>query len=91
VLILDEPTSGLDPNQTLQMRNLILELGRSKSILLSTHILAEVRAVCSRVILIHRSRVVLDGPVSTLGTSVEEMESQFHRLTAEPHSRSKAS
>ena len=91
VLILDEPTSGLDPNQTLQMRELILELGKSKTILLSTHILSEVRAVCSRVILIHRSRVVLDGPVTTLGNTVEEMESHFHRLTADPGSKSKAS
>lgn len=91
VLILDEPTSGLDPNQTLQMRNLILELGKSKTILLSTHILSEVRAVCTRVIMIHRSRVVLDGPVNTLGNSVEEMEHQFHKLTADPAMKSKAS
>lgn len=81
VLILDEPTSGLDPNQVHGVRDLIRELGRTKTILLSTHILQEVRAVCERVILIDRGRVVFDGPTSEMGGNEGEMESQFHKLT----------
>ena len=61
VLILDEPTSGLDPNQTHEVRELIRSLGKTKTILLSTHILTEVKAVCGRVILIHEGRLVFDG------------------------------
>jgi ABC-2 type transport system ATP-binding protein len=61
ILILDEPTSGLDPNQIVEIRNLIREIGRRKTILLSTHILSEVQATCDRVIIIHRGRIVADG------------------------------
>lgn len=81
VLILDEPTSGLDPNQTLQVRELIRELGKSKTILLSTHILTEVEAVCSRVILINRGRVVMDGDVESMRSIAGSMERSFHKLT----------
>ena len=62
LLILDEPTSGLDPNQMQEIRELIRELGRKKTVLLSTHILSEVQATCDRVIIINRGRVVADGP-----------------------------
>jgi len=82
VLILDEPTSGLDPNQTHQARELILSLAESKTILLSTHILAEVQAMCSRVILINNGRVVLDGPLDSLAGEVTAMEERFRELTA---------
>ena len=82
VLILDEPTSGLDPNQTHQARELILSLAKSKTILLSTHILSEVQAMCSRLILINNGRVILDGPVSELASDVQSMESRFRELTA---------
>jgi ABC-2 type transport system ATP-binding protein len=81
VLILDEPTSGLDPNQTHDVRELILSLAKSKTILLSTHILQEVKAVCSRVILIHEGRVVLDGPVDDLEQGGCGMEARFRELT----------
>jgi ABC-2 type transport system ATP-binding protein len=81
VLILDEPTSGLDPNQVVGVRELILSLGEHKTILLSTHILQEVAAVCSRVILINNGRIILDGSTSEMGSSVEEMENCFHTLT----------
>lgn len=81
VLILDEPTSGLDPNQTHQVRELILELGKTKTILLSTHILSEVEAVCSRVILINRGRVILDGPVDQMKGSATDLETRFRELT----------
>ncbi|MEZ6062205.1 MAG: ABC transporter ATP-binding protein [Planctomycetaceae bacterium] len=82
VLILDEPTSGLDPNQVHGVRDLITELAKTKTILLSTHILQEVRAVCDRVILINSGRMVFDGPTSDLGSSEVEMEEKFKSLTA---------
>lgn len=81
VLILDEPTSGLDPNQVVGVRDLILSLGETKTILLSTHILQEVAAVCSRVVLINDGRVVFDGPTAEMGENVEAMENRFHELT----------
>lgn len=82
VLILDEPTSGLDPNQTYEVRELIRELGKTKTILLSTHILPEVEAVCSRVILIHRGRIILDGDVADMKGEAASMEERFRELTA---------
>ncbi|MBB02145.1 MAG: ABC transporter ATP-binding protein [Rubinisphaera brasiliensis] len=81
VLILDEPTSGLDPNQTHQARELIRSLGESKTILLSTHILSEVQAVCSRVVMINNGRVIMDGPVSEFAEDVASMETRFRTLT----------
>jgi ABC-2 type transport system ATP-binding protein len=61
ILILDEPTSGLDPNQIVDIRNLIREIGRQKTVILSTHILSEVQATCDRVVNIHQGRIVADG------------------------------
>ena len=66
VLILDEPTSGLDPNQIVEIRNLIRELGKSHTIILSSHNLAEVRQICDRVVIIHRGMVVADGTIDEL-------------------------
>ncbi len=60
VLILDEPTSGLDPNQLVDIRKLIKELGKEKTVMLSTHIMQEVEAICDRVIIINKGRVVAD-------------------------------
>lgn len=80
VFILDEPTSGLDPNQLVGIRRLIKELGRSKTVLLSTHILQEVESLCDRAILIDQGRLVFDGPTSQLGLR-HDMETQFHKLT----------
>lgn len=82
VLILDEPTSGLDPNQVHGVRDLILELAKTKTILLSTHILQEVRAVCGRVVMVHNGRVVFDGPTADLGANELDMEKQFRKLTS---------
>ncbi|HAK00521.1 MAG TPA: gliding motility-associated ABC transporter ATP-binding subunit GldA [Bacteroidales bacterium] len=62
VLVLDEPTSGLDPNQLEEIRNLIIAMGRSKTVLLSTHIMQEVKAVCDRVVIISRGQIVADTP-----------------------------
>ena len=61
VLILDEPTDGLDPNQKHDMRDLIREMGRTKSIIISTHVLEEVEAVCSRAVIISQGRIVAQG------------------------------
>ena len=66
VLILDEPTSGLDPNQIIDIRELIKELGKEKTVILSTHILAEVEAVCDRAIIINQGKLVADAPIETL-------------------------
>ncbi len=61
VLILDEPTSGLDPNQIIEIRNLIVDLGKEKTVMLSTHLMQEVEAICDRVIIINRGKIVADG------------------------------
>ncbi len=61
ILILDEPTSGLDPNQIVEIRKLIKELGKHKTVILSTHILPEVEATCDRILIINRGRIVADG------------------------------
>jgi ABC-2 type transport system ATP-binding protein len=82
VLILDEPTSGLDPNQVQGVRELITKLGTTKSVLLSTHILQEVHAVCSRVIVISEGRLVFDGPREDLGAEGTAMEQKFRELTS---------
>lgn len=82
VLILDEPTSGLDPNQTHDVRELIRSLGKTKTILLSTHILTEVKAVCNRVILIHEGRLVFDGSVDEMEGTQHDLEARFREMTA---------
>ncbi len=64
VLILDEPTSGLDPNQLAEIRQLIREIGTRKTVILSTHILQEVEAVCNRVMIISKGRIVADAPTA---------------------------
>jgi ABC-2 type transport system ATP-binding protein len=66
VLILDEPTSGLDPNQMTEIRKLIVELGKNKTILLSTHIMQEVEAMCSRVIIINKGKIFADDQVGNI-------------------------
>jgi ABC-2 type transport system ATP-binding protein len=66
ILILDEPTSGLDPNQIVEIRELIKEIGKQKTVILSTHILSEVEATCGRVIIIHQGKMVADGSTEEL-------------------------
>lgn len=66
VLVLDEPTSGLDPNQIIEIRNVIKEQGRDKTVLFSSHILQEVQAICDRVIIINQGRLVADDKLSNL-------------------------
>ena len=70
VLILDEPTSGLDPNQVGDMRNLIKEIGRDKTVILSTHIMQEVEAMCSRVVIINKGKIVADDNIANLQKSM---------------------
>lgn len=66
ILILDEPTTGLDPNQIVEIRNLIRNLGREKTVILSTHILPEVEATCDRILIINRGEIVADGTTESL-------------------------
>lgn len=66
ILILDEPTSGLDPNQIIEIRNLIKRIGRQKTVILSTHILPEVEAICDRILIINNGKIVADGTPETL-------------------------
>ena len=61
ILILDEPTTGLDPNQIVEIRNLIREIGKEKTVILSTHILREVEATCDRILIINNGKIVADG------------------------------
>ena len=83
VLIMDEPTAGLDPNQIKQFRDNIKSLGRTKTLLISTHILQEVEAVADRVLLIHAGRLLYDGPRVDLEQD-GSLEEPFYRLTREP-------
>jgi ABC-2 type transport system ATP-binding protein len=66
VLILDEPTTGLDPNQLSEIRQLIMELGKEKTVLLSTHIMQEVKAICGRVIIVNQGQIVSDSSTEML-------------------------
>ena len=73
VLILDEPTTGLDPNQLAEIRSLIKEVGKDKTVLFSTHILQEVEAVCDRVILIHNGQIIADKNLKELTGNQEQL------------------
>lgn len=82
VLILDEPTSGLDPNQLIDIRKLIKSIGREKTIMLSTHIMQEVEAVCDRVIIINRGKIVADDTtnnLSSMGIGAERVMVEFNK------------
>ncbi len=72
ILILDEPTSGLDPNQLVDIRKIITDLGKQKTVILSTHIMQEVEAVCDRVIIINKGKIVADDPVENLGNLLSD-------------------
>ncbi|AMV37123.1 ABC transporter ATP-binding protein [Planctomyces sp. SH-PL62] len=84
VLILDEPTSGLDPNQIKGVRALIRELGKTKTVLVSTHILQEVEPVAGRVLFIHDGKIVFDGAPAELAKRGGSLEDAFYKLTAQP-------
>lgn len=74
VLILDEPTSGLDPNQLAEIRDLIRKIGTEKTVMLSTHIMQEVEAICDRIIIIHKGKIVADDSTSNLHKAKNEDE-----------------
>ena len=82
ILILDEPTSGLDPNQIVEIRSLIKEIGKEKTVILSTHILPEVQATCSRVIIIAGGKLVADGTPAEL--SAREQGHQYQVIIEAP-------
>lgn len=79
IVILDEPTTGLDPNQRIEIRDLIIEIGRSKTVILSSHVLSEVQATCSRVLIIKNGKIVADGAPADL----EQMGQQKPIIYAE--------
>ena len=81
VLILDEPTSGLDPNQLLEIRELIRDLGKEKTVMLSTHIMQEVEAICNRAIIINKGRIVADDLTTNLARGHKNLEEVFQNLT----------
>jgi ABC-2 type transport system ATP-binding protein len=82
VLILDEATTGLDPNQIVEIRNLISEAGKEKTVMLSTHIMQEVEAICSRVIIIDHGHIVADGPLDEVSSLAgARLEETFRQLT----------
>jgi len=81
VLILDEPTSGLDPNQIVEIRKFIGNLGRKKTILLSTHIMQEVEAICDRVIIINLGKIVANEKTEDLRKQESSLERMFQRVT----------
>ena len=74
ILILDEPTTGLDPNQIIEIRNLIKELGKEKTIILSSHILPEVEAICDRIIIINQGKIVADNTFEALNRESNQQE-----------------
>lgn len=83
VLIMDEPTAGLDPNQIRDFRVNIHELGKTKTILMSTHILQEVSAIAQRVLFVHEGKLIFDGTPEKLSDHAS-LESTFYRMTARP-------
>ena len=82
VLILDEPTTGLDPNQLIEIRNLIKEVGKEKIVLLSTHILQEIPKICNHIIIINKGKIVENIKMDELKNSKINLEDHFYKLTA---------
>lgn len=82
VLILDEPTTGLDPNQLVEIRDLIKSVGRNKTVIFSTHIMQEVEAICDRVVIINRGKIVANGTLSELKQGGKGIEDVFRELTS---------
>ena len=82
VLILDEPTTGLDPNQLIEIRKLIQEIGQEKIVLLSTHILQEIPKICNHIIIINEGRIVENTRMQNLINKSNNLEDHFQKLTA---------
>ena len=81
VLIMDEPTSGLDPNQIIEIREVIKNIGKEKTVVFSTHILQEVEAICDRVVIINEGKIVADSKVAELIKQKGSLENVFQQLT----------
>ena len=77
LLILDEPTTGLDPNQLIEIRSIIREFGKDRTIILSTHVMQEVREMCDRVIILDHGQVKADKPIH----EINDLEALFHQMT----------
>lgn len=77
LLILDEPTTGLDPNQLIEIRSIIREFGKDRTIILSTHVMQEVREMCDRVIILDHGQIKADKPIH----EINDLEALFHRVT----------
>jgi len=84
IIILDEPTSGLDPNQIVEIRNLIKDIGKEKTVILSTHILSEVQASCDRAIIVHEGKIVASGTTEEL---IEQAKGQSNIKVVLPEKR----
>ena len=82
VLILDEPTTGLDPNQLIEIRKLIKNIGNNKTVIFSTHILQEVEKICDRIIIINKGNIVEDQKVDDLNKNKVNIETHFQKLTS---------
>lgn len=81
ILILDEPTNGLDPNQIIEIREVIKEVGKNRTVLLSTHIMQEVEALCSRVILLNKGNKIFDQSITDFKGEYKSLEDAFYQLT----------
>jgi len=81
ILILDEPTTGLDPNQLIEIRALIKEVGKNKTVIFSTHIMKEVESICERVIILNKGKIVADDSLKNLTSTSKDMEQVFGELT----------
>ena len=84
ILLLDEPTDGLDPNQKVHIRQMIAEMGKDKTIVISTHLLEEAESVCNRIILINKGQIVADGTLAQVlaQNRTKSLEKVFHKLTS---------
>lgn len=81
LLILDEPTNGLDPNQIIEIRNVIKEIGRAKTVIISTHLMQEVEALCSRVVLLKKGNLMADENIQNFKGQHSSLEEAFHQMT----------
>lgn len=81
IVILDEPTSGLDPNQIIEIRNVIKQQGKQKTVLFSSHILQEVEAVCDKIIIINKGNIVANDSLQNIKTNFGSLEKAFIKLT----------
>ena len=90
VLILDEPTSGLDPSQIIKIRTLISEIGKTRTVIISSHILSEIQTLCTRIIMLHNGRIVADSPTEHLYKDITKSNMVVARIVGDPQEVLKA-